>query len=115
MVSSTRGRVYTMGGGTDRTGLDAGREVRVGAKPSGIKLDGIPQGNPAGIVGAKWTVAVGTVEVGILDMTVLTGGVAGVGEASLCAARTDSIKAVSLAISSFKSLFSCSICFIIFG
>ena len=53
MVSYTRGKVCTTGGGTDMTGLDAGMEAKVGANPSGIKLDGIPHGNPEGIVGAK--------------------------------------------------------------
>ena len=114
-MSSTRGRVCTTGGGADRTGLDTGKEARVGAKPSGIKLAGIPQGNPTGIVGAKWVVAASTVDVTTSDMTVLAGGVVGVGEAWLCVARTDSIMAVSLTISSFKSLFSCSRCSIILG
>ena len=80
MVSSTRGRVCTTGGGTDRTGLDAGIEARVGEKASGMKLEGISQGNPAGIVGAKWAVAAGIVEVATSEMTVLAGGVAGVGD-----------------------------------
>ena len=71
MVSSTRGKVCTTGGGTERTGLDAGREARVGAKPSGTKLAGIPQGNLAGIDGAKWAVAAGTVEVATSEITVL--------------------------------------------
>ena len=71
MVSSTLGNVCTTGGGTERNGLDAGREARVGAKPSGTKLAGIPHGNPAGIDGAKWDVAAGTVEVTISEMTVL--------------------------------------------
>ena len=53
MVSSTRGKVCTTGGGTNMTGLDAGIEAKVGAKPSCIKLDDIPHGNPADIVGVK--------------------------------------------------------------
>jgi hypothetical protein len=63
------------------TGLDVRIEANVGAKPSGMKFDGIPHGNPAGIVGAKWAVAVGMVEVVTSEVTVLAGGVAGVGEA----------------------------------
>ena len=54
------------------TGLDADMEAKVGAKPSGIKLGGIPHGNPAGKFGAKWAVVVGTVEVTTSEVTVLT-------------------------------------------
>ena len=79
-----------------------GKEARVGAKPSGTKLAGIPHGNPAGIDGAKWAVAAGTIEVTISEMTVLWGGVAGVGEDWLWAAMNDSIRAVNLATSSFS-------------
>jgi hypothetical protein len=35
------------------TGLDTGMEAKVSAKPSGMKLGGIPHKNSAGIVGAK--------------------------------------------------------------
>ena len=83
MVSSTRDKVCTTGGGTDMIGLDACMEAKVGVKPSGTKLSGIPQGNPASRFGAKWVVAAGTVEVTTSEMTVLAGGVAGVGEAWL--------------------------------
>jgi hypothetical protein len=41
------------------------------------------QRNPAGRFIAKWAVEAGTVEVTTLEMTVLAGGVAGVGEAWL--------------------------------
>ena len=72
MVSYTLGKVCTTGGGTARTGLDAGIEEKVGAGPSGIKFGGIPHGNPAGIaVGAKCALAAGTVEETISEMTVL--------------------------------------------
>ena len=40
------------------TGLDAGRETKVGAYPSGTKFGGIPQGNPTGIVGTDWLAAI---------------------------------------------------------
>ena len=63
------------------TGLDADMEAKVGAKPSGTKLEGIPHGNPAGIFGAKWAVAAGTVEVTTYEITILAGGVASIGEA----------------------------------
>ena len=54
--------VCTTGGGTARTGLDAGIEAKVGAGPSGMKLGGIPHGNPVGIEdGAKCALAAGTV------------------------------------------------------
>ena len=80
-MSSTLGIVCTIGGGIARTGLDAGREAKVGARPSGMKLEGIPHGNPAGMaVGAKCALAAGTVEDTISEMTVLWGGVEGVGE-----------------------------------
>jgi hypothetical protein len=70
-----------MGGGTTRTGLDAGIEAKVRARPSSIKFAGIPQGNPVGIAeGAKWALATGTVEEATSEMTVLWGGVEGVGE-----------------------------------
>ena len=109
MVSSTLGKVCTIGGGTTRTGLDAGIEAKVGAGPSGMKLGGIPHRNPAGIdAGAKCALAAGTVEETISEMTVLWGGVEGVGEDWLWAAMNDSIRAVNLATSSFSSRFSCS-------
>jgi hypothetical protein len=60
--------------------LDVGMEAKVAAKPSGTKLGGIPHGNPAGRFGAKWVVAAGTVEVVTSEVTVLAGGVTGVGE-----------------------------------
>jgi hypothetical protein len=44
-------------------------------------LGGIPHGNPAGIFSAKWAVVAGMVEVVTFEVTVLAGGVAGVGEA----------------------------------
>ena len=72
MVLSTLGMVCTTRGGTARTGLDADREVKVGAGPSGMKLGGIPHGNPAGMaVGAKCALAAGTVEETISEMIVL--------------------------------------------
>ena len=109
MVSSTLGMVCTTGGGTTRTGLDAGIEAKVGAGPSGMKVGGIPHGNPVGMAGgAKCALAAGTVEETISEMTVLWGGVEGVGEDWLWAARNDSIKALSLATSSLSSRFSCS-------
>jgi hypothetical protein len=52
------------------TGLDVGRETKVGAYPSGIKLDGIPQGNPAGMEGLDWLAATRTVEVATSEITV---------------------------------------------
>jgi hypothetical protein len=115
MVSSTLGKVCTTGGGTERTGLDAGREARVGAKPSGTKLAGIPHENPVGVDVAKWAVAAGTIEVATSEITVLWGGVAGVGEDWFYAAMTDSINVVNLENSSFSSLFSCSKCSMILG
>ena len=109
MVSSTLGTVCTTGGGTTRTGLDADIEAKVGAGPSGMKLGGIPHGNPVGIeAGAKCALAAGTVEENISEMTVLWGGVEGVGDDWLWAAMNDSIKAINLTTSSFSSQFSCS-------
>jgi hypothetical protein len=58
--------------------------------------------------GAKWVVAAGLVEVAISEMTVLWGGVEGVGEDWLWTAMNDSIRAVNLATSSYSSQFSCS-------
>jgi hypothetical protein len=56
-------------------------EANVGAGMSGIKPGGIPHGNPAGMAfGMKWALAAGTVEETIFDITVLWGGVAGVGD-----------------------------------
>jgi hypothetical protein len=81
MVSSTLGTVCTTGGGTARTGLDSGIEANVGAGISGIKPGGIPHGNPDDMaVGTKWALAAGTIEETISEMTVLWGGVAGVGD-----------------------------------
>ena len=72
MMSSTLGKVFTTGGGTERTGLDADREAKVGAKPLGTKFAGIPHGNPAGMaVGAKCALAAGTIEETISEMTIL--------------------------------------------
>ena len=62
------------------TRLDADMEAKAGPKPSGTKLGGIPHGNLAGRLGAKWAVAAGTVEVITYEVIVLAGGVAGVGE-----------------------------------
>ena len=45
------------------TRIDASIETKVGANPSDTKLDGIPQGNPAGIDGPDWLAAMGIVEV----------------------------------------------------
>ena len=97
------------------TGLDANRETKVGAYPSGIMLDGIPQGIPTSMEGPDWLEATGMVEVATSEMTVLWGGVVGVGEDWLCAAMTNSISVVNLTISSFSSLFSFSRCSIILG
>jgi hypothetical protein len=109
MVLSTLGIVCTTGGGKARTELDADREANVGARPSGAKLGGIPHGNPAGMaVGAKCALAAGTVEETITEMTVLWGGVEGVGDDWLWAAMNVSIRAVNLATSSLSLRFSCS-------
>ena len=55
-----------------RTGLDADRETKVGTGPSGMKLGGIPHGNPVGMaVGTKCVLAAGTVEETISEITVL--------------------------------------------
>ena len=45
------------------TELDADRETKVGAYPSSIKFDGIPQGNPSGMEGPDCLAATGMVEV----------------------------------------------------
>ena len=60
------------------TRLDAGMEAHVGTQPLGTKLGGIP---PAGIFGVKWAVAASMVEVVTSEVTVLVGGVVGVGKA----------------------------------
>ena len=92
-----------------RTGLDADIEAKVGVGPSGMKLGGIPHGNPDGmVVGTKCALAAGTVEETISEITVLWDEVEGVGEDWLWAAMSDSIRAVNLATSSFSSRFSYS-------
>jgi hypothetical protein len=73
--------VCTTGGGIARIGLDVGIEAKVGAGISGIKLGGIPQGNSGGMAfGTKWALAAGTVDEATSEITVLWGGVAGVGD-----------------------------------